>query len=140
MTEKKSIQVFLGSCLCGKVKYKITGSAFAFYHCHCMRCRKLSGTGHASNIRLDSANIEWLSGAQLIKTYNVPEAERFRNDFCGDCGSPLPRLFIETGLVVLPAGTLDHEPACSPESRIFYASRSDWSCSDELPVHDEYPK
>ena len=129
---------FQGSCLCGSVRYKIEGSPLAFYHCHCQRCRKTTGTGHASNIRIDTKDIQWLSGEELIKRYKVPAAERFRNDFCGQCGSPLPRYFDEVGFVVLPAGTLDQEPDLVPDARIFYPSRAQWSCSDKLPTYDEY--
>ena len=132
------MECYSGSCLCGQVRYEIRGPSLAFYHCHCQRCRKFSGTGHASNIRIDTKQIHWLSGKELIKRYKVPEAERFRNDFCAACGSPLPRYFAEVGFVVLPAGTLDHEPAIQPEARIFNTSRSQWSCRDDLPTYEEY--
>ena len=44
-----------GSCLCGAVKYAATGVATRFLHCHCSRCRKATGTGHASNLFLQPA-------------------------------------------------------------------------------------
>lgn len=40
----------MGSCLCGSVEYEVTGEAQRFYHCHCQRCRKATGKGHASNL------------------------------------------------------------------------------------------
>ncbi|MEZ5524989.1 MAG: GFA family protein [Pseudomonadales bacterium] len=129
-----------GSCLCGKTAYKIEGETTAFYHCHCQRCRKATGTGHASIIRVKASGIEWLRGEELIKQYKVPEAQRFRNDFCSECGASLPRHFPQMGMVVLPAGTLDHEPDIQPEARIFCGSRSDWSCSDEITSFSEYPE
>lgn len=131
---------FTGSCLCGKVRYAIEGEAVAFYHCHCGRCRKTYGTGHASNIRIDTQHITWLSGADLVKRYKIPEAIRFRSDFCGECGSPMPRYFEETQFVVLPAGTLDSEPPIMPQARIFHADKTAWSCTDSLPVYAEYPQ
>lgn len=132
--------ILTGSCLCGQIAYKIEGQTTAFYHCHCLRCRKTTGTGHASNIRVKTSGIEWLKGEQLIKSYKVPEASRFKNDFCSQCGSPLPRHFVNLGLVVLPAGTLNQEPDIQPEARIFYDSRAMWSCHDTLTVFDEYPQ
>lgn len=129
-----------GSCLCGQVAYKIEGQTSAFYHCHCLRCRKATGTGHASIIRVKTAGIDWLRGEALVKSYKVPEAQRFKNDFCSECGSPLPRHFSNLGMVVLPAGTLDEEPDMLPEARIFYASRAEWSCSDQIEAFSEYPK
>lgn len=129
-----------GSCLCGQIAYKIEGQTTAFYHCHCLRCRKATGTGHASNIRIKTSGIEWLKGDHLIKSYKVPEADRFKNDFCSECGAPLPRHFPNLGMVVLPAGTLDHEPDISPQARIFCGSRSDWSCHDDITAFNGYPE
>jgi hypothetical protein len=40
----------------------------------------------------------------------------------------------------VPAGTLDNDPGIEPMARIFYDSRTEWSCSDDdLPTHAEYP-
>ncbi len=129
-----------GSCLCGSVQYEIKGDSTAFYHCHCQRCRKASGTGHASNIRVSpETSIHWLKGEELLKRYKVPEAERYFNNFCSNCGSPMPKVVPEIGAVVVPAGSLDAEPDIKPEARIFWDSRTEWSCSDELPVFPEYP-
>ena len=130
---------YQGSCLCGQVSYRITGDALGFYHCHCRRCRKMTGTGHASNLRIDTDTIDWLTGADLVRSYRLPEASRFRNDFCSACGSPLPKYFSEVNFVIIPAGTLDSEPELQPQARIFCGSRSNWSCRDSLPAFDAYP-
>jgi hypothetical protein len=130
-----------GSCLCGSVKYEISGDAQRFMHCHCQRCRKTTGTGHASNILVTPlASITWLQGEELLARYKVPEAERFYNCFCTRCGSPMPRVVPELDAVLIPAGTLDEEPPLQPGGRIFQDSRAQWSCSgDDLPVYAEYP-
>ena len=130
---------FKGSCLCGQVTYEIEGESIAFSHCHCLRCRKSSGTGHTSNIRVEADKVTWTSGEALLKSYKVPEAERFKTVFCSECGSSLPRHFPDYGFIILPAGTLDSELDIEPKARIFYASKADWSCSDNLPTHKEYP-
>jgi hypothetical protein len=130
-----------GSCLCGKVKYEIKGEGSAFYHCHCSRCRKLTGTGHASNIRVTpESSLNWLQGEALLKKYKVPEAERFYNLFCSNCGSPMPRVVPELDAVLVPAGSLDTLPEIQPNGRIFWDSRVEWSCSgDDIPRYAEYP-
>lgn len=128
-----------GSCLCHAVQYEITGIAKRFYHCHCQRCRKASGTGHASNLMFTPEDFRWTTGEELIATYKVPEAERFKNCFCTQCGSPVPRVISELNIVIIPAGSLDVEPETQPQARIFWDSRADWSCSgDDLPVYTEY--
>ena len=127
-----------GSCLCGAVRYTATGEAQRFYHCHCSRCRKVSGTGHASNLFLQGT-LSWESGEDMLKIYKLPEAERFANTFCQNCGSRMPRFFEKAGMVFIPAGSLDDEPDLGPQARIFGGSRAGWSCdSSALPVFDEY--
>lgn len=131
---------FKGSCLCGSVQYELLGEPKRFYHCHCQRCRKATGTGHASNIMIKASEFTWLSGEDLLKRYKVPEAERFFTHFCSQCGSPMPRQVPELGMIVISAGSLDHDLEIAPEARIFWDSRTSWSCAgDGLPVYAEYP-
>ncbi len=128
-----------GSCLCGDVCYTVTGEPAHFYHCHCSRCRKASGTGHASNLFV-KGSLTWESGEELVSRFKVPEAERFANTFCRQCGARLPRANEATGVVMIPAGSLDTEPGFEPEARIFMGSRAAWSCrrDDGLPEFDGY--
>ncbi len=129
-----------GSCLCGTVHYAITGEPKRFYHCHCQRCRKATGTGHASNLMIAPESITWISGEEALVRFKVPDAERFFTCFCGKCGSPMPRVVPELNVVVIPAGSLDNDPTVVPQARIFWDSRADWSCSaGDLPVFSEYP-
>ena len=128
-----------GSCLCGAVKFEASGEAKRFLHCHCSRCRKASGTGHATNLFLQPGTLKWLAGEDQVRAFKVPEAKRFTNTFCATCGSRLPRQAAGTDIVLIPAGSLDDEAPIAPQGRIFYGSRASWSCGgDELPVFDEY--
>jgi len=130
-----------GSCLCGAVQFEFTGEAQRFYHCHCKRCRKLTGTGHASNILVTpESGLSWKTGEELLRRYKVPEAERFYNCFCSQCGSPMPRVVPELNGVLISAGSLDSDLPMQPQARIFWDSRADWSCSEgDLPAYAEYP-
>ena len=129
-----------GSCLCGDVAYRVSGELKAFFHCHCQRCRKATGSAHASNILVGTNSVNWTQGADRVRRYDVPGAKRFATVFCAGCGSYLPRLSAEYELVAVPAGSLDHEPGLKPDARIFTASRTSWSCMDDLPCYDEYPR
>jgi len=129
-----------GSCLCGSIAYEITGTSRAFFHCHCSRCRKASGTGHASNIILTPETVKWTAGEHLLKSYKVPEAKRFTTSFCSNCGSSMPRVAPDNSIAVVPAGTLDEDPGVRPQARIMGGSRAAWSCDGgELPDFDTYP-
>jgi hypothetical protein len=134
-------ETFAGGCLCGAVRYEISGIVRTFLHCHCQRCRKATGTGHASNLLIDPDTAVWLSGEDKLASYKVPDAKRFRTVFCSVCGSSLPRIAPDMSLAVIPAGSLDTEPATLPVGRIFSASKASWSCDNsELPSWPEYPQ
>jgi hypothetical protein len=128
-----------GSCLCGAVRYEVIGEPKRFFYCHCSRCRKATGTGHASNLFVQPGMLNWVSGEGRIRAFKVPEAKRFTNQFCTTCGSRLPRQAKDTDMVMIPAGSLDDEPPITPQARIFSESRASWSCAgDTLPVYAEY--
>jgi hypothetical protein len=127
-----------GRCLCGAARFTATGEARRFYHCHCSRCRKVTGTGHASNLFI-KGSLAWEQGEDNVALYRHAEAERFSNSFCRRCGSRLPRFVEEFGVVMIPAGSLDDEPPILPEARIFSGSRAAWSCTaGELPEYEKY--
>ena len=130
-----------GSCLCGAVQYEVEGETVRFSHCHCSRCRKATGTAHATNLLLTPVTgITWTKGEASLSRYKVPEAERFYNCFCTTCGSPMPRTVPEIDAVLIPAGSLDCAPPVSPQHHIFWDSRTSWSCDDNgLPTYSEYP-
>lgn len=127
-----------GGCLCGAVRYEVRGEPRHFYHCHCRRCRKSSGTGHATNLMLGAATLVFTAGETLLRRYKVPDAERFTRQFCSVCGSSVARVAPEIGMVIVPAGSLDGPLPVRPQARIFWASRADWSCDDTpLPRYPE---
>jgi hypothetical protein len=132
--------VLKGGCLCGAVTFEVSPPFEAMYHCHCSRCRKASGTGHATNIRTDAGRLRWLSGEALIGRFKLPGAKRFGKWFCSQCGSPLPRVVAEANVAVIPAGSLEDLPDMTPASHIFWESRAPWSCEHgSLPVHPGSP-
>lgn len=43
LNNQVSEHMIKGSCLCGKVKFQISGEPFSLSYCHCSRCRKAAG-------------------------------------------------------------------------------------------------
>ncbi|MBD3666563.1 MAG: GFA family protein [Kangiella sp.] len=113
-----------GSCLCGKVEFDISDNFDSFYLCHCSRCRKATGTAHGANLFATKATLNWLTGQELVKTFNLPDT-RFTKSFCTECGSPVPTE-IKGKLVIVPAGCLDSSPSINPTAHIFCDHRATW--------------
>ncbi len=128
-----------GSCLCGSIVYEVEGEFEDFYLCHCSRCRKDTGSAHASNLFSSSAVLTWVSGGELVKTYRV-EGTHHSKSFCPHCGSALPTLQMEGALLVVPAGSLDSHLNLAPEGHIFMNSRASWDHDlDKVPYHPAQP-
>jgi hypothetical protein len=115
-----------GACLCGRVRYRVRGPFSAFHLCHCSQCRRSTGSAHASNIFAGPEQIEWLAGADLIKRYTPDEPGVISKCFCTHCGSLVPYTSLQSGRLVIPAGSLSEPPGIDPEDNIFWRDRADW--------------
>ncbi len=129
-----------GSCLCGGVAFEATGTPIRVNHCHCSRCRKCRGTGHATNLVLPLDGFRFLKGAELVRTFKLPEAKHFAHAFCDVCGSSVPRIDESRSIVIIPMGSFDDDPGVRPERHIFVGSRPPWDeIHDALPCFEEAP-
>jgi hypothetical protein len=131
---------YVGSCLCGAVRFEVLGDFERFFLCHCGRCRKDTGSAHAANLFSSTAKLNWLSGEGKIKTFRVPST-RHERSFCSECGSALPGVQMKGALLVVPAGSLDSVIATQPDAHIFVASAANWDTRlDDLPRFDDLPR
>jgi hypothetical protein len=129
-----------GSCLCGAVTFVVEPPLRRMIHCHCSRCRKGTGTGHATNLYVEPSQVSWATGEPLISRFELASAKSFGKWFCRQCGSPLPRPTRSGKVMVIPAGSLDTALPVGPSDHIFWGSRAPWGCeAGSLPTHVEYP-
>jgi hypothetical protein len=130
----------LGSCLCGDVAYEIAGAPMLMYQCHCSRCRKSRSAAHGANLFYKLDQFRWIQGDSQVADYKLPEAKRFGVAFCKRCGGSTPRVSLERGIVVVPAGALDTDPDMTPMAHIFTASKAEWfEITDTVPQFAELP-
>lgn len=129
-----------GSCLCGSVSFEIKAPLSAFRYCHCTRCRKASGSAHASNIFVPQGQFAWSAGEKLVNHFKLPGAKTFAVSFCNRCGSRVPHEIRERAEFLVPAGLLDGDPVMRPEHIIFWGSRASWYVEpQEMPKFSERP-
>jgi hypothetical protein len=123
-----------GSCLCGAIRFEITGSFESFYLCHCNFCRKDTGSAHAANLFSSTARFAWVSGSENVQSFSLPETRHMKS-FCRTCGAALPSFQMDGDLLVVPAGSLDSPIEIRPNAHIFCSSRASWDeCLDEIPA------
>lgn len=129
---------YLGSCLCGTVKFAVHGEFESFYLCHCQYCQKDTGSAHAANLFSQSAQLTWLAGADSVVSYTLPST-RHSKSFCTLCGSALPNTQV-AGLLVVPAGCLDTGITLRPNAHLFVSSKAGWDEGlGEVPMFDTLP-
>jgi hypothetical protein len=114
-----------GSCLCGGVRFEVTGPFATVTYCHCASCKKLSGGAGTVNGRARTEAIRVLEGEELLRTYQPSEGTA--KTFCSACGSNVfgggwPKS--ETASVRLTA--IDTELDQRPERHIFVRSVAPW--------------
>ncbi|MBN2760580.1 MAG: GFA family protein [Rhodobacteraceae bacterium] len=114
-----------GQCLCGAVRFRISGEFDRFFLCHCARCRKDSGSAHSANLFSHTATLTWVSGADHVQTFKLPGTRHVKS-FCKTCGSAMPFQQADDSLLVVPAGALDTPIGLRPDAHICYAKRADW--------------
>jgi len=138
MIENETVRPYLGSCLCGSVKYSVEKIEKEMAHCHCTMCRKFHGAEFATFGEAATENFRWLAGKETLQEYRGDNGTK--RLFCGNCGSSL--IFIpanDTGkFVEFSLGTLDSVIQNKPDAHIFTNYSAPWSSvTDGLPRYSE---
>lgn len=130
----------LGSCLCGGVRYEISGPLNGILNCHCSMCRKAHGAAFRTRARVKAEDFSWLAGEDLVTYYqSSPGSHR---GFCRTCGSPiLSRFDDDLSQYGLPLGALDDDPQTKPTMHVFVSDKAPWfDIEDQLPQFSGVPE
>jgi len=129
-----------GSCLCGKVQFEIEGEFENFFLCHCKYCQKDTGSANAANLFSTTAKLNWISGEKMVTSFHLPKSRHCKS-FCATCGSAMPSLQEQMGLLVVPAGALDDDISIRPTAHIFESSKATWEkCLDSIARFEGLPQ
>jgi len=122
-----------GSCLCGGVRYEVSGKLGPSVNCHCVQCRKASGASFATNASVRASAFRFVEGESLVSRWESSPGQ-FRC-FCRRCGSPLiKRIDAKPEEIRLRLGTLDSDPETTPAAHIFVRFKAPWTAiKDDLP-------
>jgi hypothetical protein len=127
-----------GGCLCGAIRYAVTGAPEFSVVCHCRSCRRAAGaptvawvTFPAERFRiLQGRPREYASSAAVVRT------------FCADCGTPLTyRHAGDPRTVDVTTCSLDDENRFAPTEHLWMSHSVAWSCvADGLPQFPDEPE
>ncbi len=119
-----------GSCLCGSVRFTVSGELAAPDACHCVQCRKQSGHYFAStNVKRDRLEI---TGEENLAWFQ--SSAKVRRGFCSKCGSFLFWDPPERDWTSIAMGAFDGPTEVHLERHIFVAEKGDYyEIADGLP-------
>lgn len=127
-----------GRCLCGGVRYTITGEVAYMSHCHCSTCRRSTGAAFSTGLVVPREQFTLTDGADRLRTYRHTDGKD--RVFCGRCGSTIltAQPWPDAPVVRVRAGTLDDDPGVRPMLHIFVGSKAPWfEIADELAQFQE---
>ncbi|MEQ9487648.1 MAG: GFA family protein [Alphaproteobacteria bacterium] len=130
MSEKKTT----GSCLCGSVRYEITGDTRDVVACHCTPCRKQSGHFWTSfTVWTDQFRLTEDKG---LKWYHA--SDHSRRGFCSECGSSILFETLDSGKISPSAGSVDGPTHLETIGHIYTATKGDYyDLDDGLPNYED---
>ena len=120
-----------GRCLCGAVRYTVTGGTLPLSTtvCNCEDCQRSSGSAFSIVVPVLSANVH-LEGEPLetFETTGTDSHERRARRFCPRCGSPVLSVLAEAPEITwLKGGTLDDRSWLSPTIEVWSQSAQPWT-------------
>lgn len=124
-----------GSCLCGAVRFEVTGALHAPDACHCSSCRKQSGHFWVStNVPRDALTI---LGADQLTWFR--SSEKVQRGFCSQCGSFLLWDPIGMDVIAVAMGAFDRPTGTTLEKHIFVTEKGDYyELADGVPQHPRW--
>ncbi|KAK9366567.1 Mss4-like protein [Lipomyces kononenkoae] len=123
-----------GSCLCGDVKYELSGEPAMIALCHCQECHKLTGSCFSTTLAIPEDNFSLKSGSRTLKTFEKKQESgmMLKIRFCPNCGTPIYKTADAEqfkGIIIVLAGTLDDGLAINmgkPNVEFWTKYRTSW--------------
>lgn len=130
--------MYTGGCLCGAVRFEITGPIHNIIYCHCSQCRKAQGSAFATNGFVMAADFKLTAGDGNLTGYEATPGQT--KYFCKTCGSPImSKTDSQADRLRVRLGTIESDINERPTAHIFVTSRANWEdiCGD-LPQYEAY--
>lgn len=120
-----------GRCLCGEVRFAVTGGMRSRNHCHCESCRRATSSPFTTWFTVDLGDLRW-TGAMPRAFGSSPRVTRH---FCATCGSPMGYETADRpGEFDLYAASLDDPSGFEPQWHSNWDERVTWvALADDLP-------
>jgi hypothetical protein len=110
-----------GGCLCGAVRYEVTGPLRDVVVCHCSRC--LRSHGHAAAYSACARSDLAIVRDESLRWYEADDRSR---GFCARCGASLFWSAAGRDTISIAAGTLDQPTGLRTVAHIYTRDHADY--------------
>ncbi len=120
-----------GGCLCGAVRYQISGEPRFAPLCHCRMCQKWTGSAMLATVAFDRDAVVFTQGKpRVYRSSDVCD-----RGFCADCGSSLLTRYASGGafddIIFIGLGTLDDPESVRPNVHYGAEAELSWMRSED---------
>jgi len=121
-------EMHLGGCVCGSVRYQVTGSPMVGTVCHCRFCQKRLASAFAVLASFKEEAVEFLQGEVREVEHRSDESGRWlRMSFCPECGTTVAHTAeLRPGMKTIAAGTFDDPTWFRIDRHIWVQSKLPW--------------
>ena len=119
------------SCRCGQLKVAVTGDPVRVSICHCLNCKKRSGSAFAVQARWPSAQVQ-IDGESKSFVKVADSGNRATFHFCPECGSDvyyeIDGKFDDkfNDLIAVPLGAFDDPFFLTPAFSVWENRKHEW--------------
>ena len=133
-------QTITGGCLCGAVRYKITGDLIFSGKCYCEDCRKSGSTGHSSVLAVPEPSVS-LTGKLTEFKKAGSSGQPITRKFCPTCGSRISSsAAVMPGVLMINASSLDDPKVFINQMSVFASRAPTWDRPpSDAPSFPEMP-
>ncbi|KAJ7140304.1 Mss4-like protein [Mycena crocata] len=120
----------LGSCLCRKIRFTVSGEPYEYGLCHCVNCQKAAGSAFMTCAFFSPDKVSVIEGRELLREYqdsDTTSGNIITRSFCSECGTSL---FLSsptrTGWITLAPAAIDDPQDWAPHTENRPDARLPW--------------
>ncbi len=111
-------------CSCGQLSAICTGDPIRVSVCHCLACKRRTGSAFSYNARYARANVAIAGREATFTRIGDEEGNRITYSFCPDCGSTVHYVMSDApDTVAIPVGAFADLSFPPPSVSVFHESR-----------------
>ncbi len=124
------MQIIIGGCLCGSVRYQATAKPLMTRACWCRTCQYFAAGNAAVNVVFPADTVT-ISGELKDFESIADSGNKMHRKFCPNCGVHLfSQAEVRPHILIVRAGTLDDQKNIKIDALIWTSSAPAWAYLD----------